>query len=152
MSGRGFVYFIAPEAALHREEYDSLVKIGFTRGNPHDRLRNLQTGSPLRLVLWAYIDGTPELEKAFHDAFAELQSHGEWFFVLFKLWDFLRYLGEEPNIGQRVTRERLEVAVYDVLFSDVVPHPSVPEEAWKRSIDMAPLRPFFPELWEEIFG
>ena len=146
---KGHIYLIAPEAALHRSDIN-VVKIGFTRGNPLARLASLQTGSPAPLRLWAYFDGTEELERAFHRTFAELHSHGEWFLIEYKLADFMHYLGEEPHIGHYVPEERLEVALYDVVFSKFPPHPSVPEDAWLRSAEPEHLRAFFPDIWEEI--
>lgn len=148
----GFVYFVAPEALFHRDEYDALVKIGFTRGNPHARLAALQTGSPVHLKLWAYADGSPELEKAFHNTFAGLRSHGEWFWAHFKFRDFLGYLGHEPNTGNRITKEQLEVAVFDNIFSSHPPYPDTPESEWLASAEPQYLRPFFPHLWEEVYG
>ena len=143
----GFVYFIGPEALLHRE--DALVKIGYTRNNPRVRLSALQIGSPLPLVLWAYTPGNEDLERAFHATFAELRSHGEWFYVHYKLFDFLGYLGDEPNIGNLITPEQLEVAVFDNIFSLAVPHPSVPEREWLQSAEPERLAGHFPDLWRE---
>lgn len=144
----GFVYFIAPEALLHRSFPDSIVKIGYTSSHPKKRLRALQTGSPVPLVLWAYTNGTEQLEKAFHDAFSELRAHGEWFYAEYKLHDFLCYLGDEPNIGNFIDREKIGVALFDNVLSDFVPHPSVPEDEWKGSADFSPLAAFYPELME----
>lgn len=147
----GFVYFVAPEALLHRSD-DSLVKIGFTNGHPRFRLRNLQCGSPLPLVLWAYVEGGTALERAFHEAFADLRAHGEWFYVADKLRDFLAYLGEEPNIGNLISRERLEVALHDVLFCDWPSHPSIDEGDWLRSCRTEALKPYFPDVWSERYA
>jgi len=104
------------------------------------------------LKIWAFVDGTEALEQAFHRAFDELRSHGEWFFIEFKLRDFLHYLGQEPFVGQHITREQLEVALFDVVFAPGAPHPDVPEEAYLRSCDHSHLRSFFPDVWEERFA
>jgi hypothetical protein len=146
----GFVYFIAPDAILHRNDGDALVKIGYTRHSPHQRLRALQTGSPVHIKVWAYIRGTEALERAFHDAFAELRSHGEWFFVHYKLYDFLALLGREPHIGKLIENEQVEVALFDSVFQKSVPHPSVPEADYMRSARPEALRPFYPRLWNEV--
>jgi hypothetical protein len=148
---RGFVYFICPEALLHRPRGDqgAMVKIGYTGGNPKARLRALQTGSPMYLRVWAYIDGTEELEAAFHNAFAPLRSHGEWFYCEGKLRDFMAYLGEEPNVGLHVGEEALEAAVHDNVFSLHPPHPSVDPEEWLASAYPAALAGFFPDAWVE---
>lgn len=147
----GFVYFVAPEALLHRSD-DAVVKIGYTANHPLGRLRNLQCGSPLPLVLWAYIRGSTALERAFHEAFASLRSHGEWFYAQSKLHDFLAYLGDEPNIGNLISDEQLEVALFDVLFCDHPSHPSIAEDEWVRSCDTSALRSFFPEVWAERYA
>ena len=83
----GFVYFIAPEALLCRQQDDELryVKIGYTGNKPEARLAALQTGCPAPLTLIAYIDGSPELERDFHNTFADLRMTGEWFCVAHKL-------------------------------------------------------------------
>ena len=148
---RGFVYFIAPEALLHRPFGDqgAMVKIGFTRGNPFARLCALQTGSPLHLKVWAYTDGTLELEGALHNAFAPLRSHGEWFFCEGKLFDLMAYLAEEPNTGNHASQARFEAAVSDTLFTDWPPHPSVDKEQWVASANPAALADFFPDAWVE---
>lgn len=146
----GFVYFIGPEALLCRS--DPKVKIGFTTGSPFARLRSLQTGCPEFLDVWAFIAGTQELEAALHRTFDNLRSHGEWFYVQDKLHSFLSYLGDEPDIGNLISPERLEVALYDTVFSGCTPHPSVLQSSWDSSADTEQLRPFFPELWAECFA
>lgn len=68
------MYLIACEAPLS-------VKIGFTRGDPRFRLRQLQTGCPSKLVLLGWFPGSVEEERELH---IELSSHrlsGEWFAV-----------------------------------------------------------------------
>lgn len=66
------VYFIrAGEAGA--------IKIGTTRGNPHARLRDLQTGNPEPLVLLAVMPGGPDVERGLHDRFVDSRLTGEWF-------------------------------------------------------------------------
>lgn len=55
-----------------------LVKIGWT-GNPEQRLRNLQTGSPVPLQLLAVFEGGAIVEAELHRRFADKRRHGEWF-------------------------------------------------------------------------
>lgn len=149
---RGFVYFICPEALLHRSPDSEcvMVKIGYTTGNPEARLRALQTGSPVVLRVWAYADGTPELEAAFHAAFDPLRSHGEWFYCLGKLRDFMQQLGEEPCVGHHVSEDDLEAAVFDNVFATRAPHPSVDEEEWSGTARPEALAGFFPDAWMEL--
>lgn len=148
---RGFVYFICPEAILHRKRGDdgARVKIGYTGGNPKERLRALQTGSPMPLVLWAYADGTEELEAAFHNAFAPLRSHGEWFYCEGKLFDLMACLGDEPNVGNYISEDRLEAVISDMVFTNLPPHPSVDEKEWLSTANPAALAGFFPDAWVE---
>lgn len=147
----GFVYLIAPEAALHRPEFDegALVKIGYTADHPSKRLRNFQTGSPVCLRIWAYFDGSPSLEIALHNTFSSLRSHGEWFFIQRKLWAFMAYMADEPYVGNHVDREFLEVAVADNIFSSGSHFPEYSDEEWDQSGDGRYLAKHFPDLWAE---
>jgi len=147
----GFVYFIGPEAVIYRNpDSDAVrVKIGYTRYNPQTRLGALQCGSPVPLELIAYIDGTQELERAFHGAFAELRSHGEWFYVEHKLRDFLGYLYPERGDSPRyVHRDRLTVALYDTVFARCSSHPSMTDEEYCRTTDPRWLIEYYPEVCE----
>ncbi len=148
---RGYVYFICPEALLHREQGDqgARVKIGYTGSNPKERLRALQTGSPLPLQIWAYVDGTEELEAAFHNAFAPLRSHGEWFYCEGKLRDFLAHLGSEPDVGLHISEADLEAAVLSNVFNSEPPHPTIDANDWLRTADPTALAGFFPDAWVE---
>ena len=67
---RGYVYFIGPVGGP--------VKIGFTT-YVEDRLRSLQTGSHLDLVLWASIEGTLRIEAEYHENLKNDRIRGEWF-------------------------------------------------------------------------
>lgn len=68
----GFVYFI-------RAVDSGRVKIGFTIGNPWDRLDALQTGNHEPLRLHASIQGSPKKERALHERFHHIRERGEWF-------------------------------------------------------------------------
>jgi excisionase family DNA binding protein len=67
----GFVYFIQAESG-------GLIKIG-TALDPLVRLVNLQSGSPLRLVVLGCLRGGRTLERALHREFANHHRHFEWF-------------------------------------------------------------------------
>jgi hypothetical protein len=144
---RGWVYFIAPEALLVRDEDTQLVKIGFTRNNPEARLAALQCGSPLTLDLFAYTDGSEDLERAFHHAFAESRSHGEWFFVHAKLFNFLAYFDRPPG-DRYITPEQIAVSIYDNICPDTPPHPSIDLHQWRYSATAEPLLRFYPQVAE----
>lgn len=54
------------------------VKIGVAV-DPIERLKVLQTGSPVPLNILASTDGGRELETEYHRQFADYRMHGEWF-------------------------------------------------------------------------
>lgn len=73
---RGYVYVIGQQAL----EYGQLVKLG-SAASPQDRLGQLQTGSPVLLVIHAQLATADryELEARVHARFAHLRAHREWF-------------------------------------------------------------------------
>ena len=54
------------------------IKIGFAR-NPHSRMYEMQTGSPVKLMIYAYALAPRETEWALHKHFERDRCHGEWF-------------------------------------------------------------------------
>lgn len=77
-----FVYFIqAGESPT--------IKIGFCKGDPSRRLRQLQTSSPARLRLLLAVSGGQRKEQALHRQFAGLRINGEWFRADQALLDFI---------------------------------------------------------------
>lgn len=68
----GFVYFIG------RADGEGLVKIGYA-ADPEGRLSDLQTGSPMELVLIGTVPGSLDYEHQLHGQLAESRRHGEWF-------------------------------------------------------------------------
>lgn len=145
----GYVYFITPEAIFHRPENDEvrLVKIGYTGGDPNARLSALQCGSPIPLVLHSYIDGSPELEKAFHAAFAQHRMLGEWFAICHKLFDLLVWLEAEGD-DKYLSRDRVVTAMSDVVFSTRANVPNVTDEEYCKLTDPEHLARFYPEVWK----
>lgn len=71
LAGRGFIYFI--EAAGR-----GTVKIGFSIA-PEERLADLQTSAPDKLILVATVEGDMNREKRLHKRFANYRLTGEWF-------------------------------------------------------------------------
>ncbi|MCW4039964.1 MAG: GIY-YIG nuclease family protein [Candidatus Bathyarchaeota archaeon] len=53
------------------------IKIGKTRQDPKERLKNLQTGSPEELQIVGLLKG--DIETELHNKFKNLRKHGEWF-------------------------------------------------------------------------
>lgn len=144
----GFVYFVAPEALFCRDGDTQFVKIGYTRNAPESRLSALQTGCPIPLKVYFYTDGSPELEAAFHEAFAPLRHFGEWFNLEYRLHDFMSYFDEPPHGCPYVAPERIEVALYDNVYSDSPPHPSIPRDEWIKSASFEPLARYYPSVLE----
>lgn len=70
----GSVYFITIG-----EPYPTHVKIGFTRGNPRQRLKDLQTGCPFPLSMHGHVPGCMDMEAELHRVLHEYRCMGEWF-------------------------------------------------------------------------
>lgn len=102
------VYFIEAVGA-------GLVKIGFTDGDPMDRLRQLQTGSAHQLRLMHASGGSQRREKLLHARFAHLRQSGEWFRLAVEIEVFI-YMDREytPVINSLTDRiEKLEEVARD---------------------------------------
>lgn len=59
----------------------NMVKIGYTAGDPQNRLRKMQIGSGEKLTLLGTIEGDQVAERQLHWRFKKQHSHGEWFFL-----------------------------------------------------------------------
>ena len=55
------------------------IKIGFTQQDLSERLKCLQTGSPVRLVVLGQQNAPKKRERFLHKRFAAHRLHGEWF-------------------------------------------------------------------------
>ncbi len=75
------IYFVQ-EASGH-------IKIGFTEGDPEDRVKALQTASPQPLTLLLAIEGTRQDETVLHNRFAAERICGEWFRPAPRLLQFI---------------------------------------------------------------
>lgn len=84
----GYVYFIS--------DLKETIKIGYTRGNPINRLKQLNTGSPFQLYLLGFFRGTLKDEDNLHKKFANLKvrSNGEWFKISEELVNFINNINE----------------------------------------------------------
>lgn len=88
-------------------EWGGPVKIGFTRGGRvEDRLREIQTGNPSRLVVRGAMPGTMQTEKSIHYRLAHHRLNGEWFVVnsessqlLNDVWDTDLFLGDHDHVN-----------------------------------------------------
>lgn len=72
------VYFI-------RGDKTNSFKIGIS-SNPRNRLKTMQTGSPVKLLLTRDIEvlNPVEIERLLHKEFAKYKIHGEWFSMPWK--------------------------------------------------------------------
>ena len=80
------IFFAAKESCtvymigIDNPACEGLFKIGFTKGDPNDRVRACQIGNPWRLFLVAdFSDPLGNLESYLHFAFRERRLTGEWF-------------------------------------------------------------------------
>lgn len=97
---------------------DNAAKIG-RAVDPHQRLRELQTGHPAPLTLVAAAPAHAALERAAHLRFAHLKMAGEWFRIEADLAVFIRELQEGKN----------PIAI---LWDEMRPSPAPPEKPrWK---------------------
>ena len=55
------------------------VKIGYTKNNIRDRLKNLQAATAEKLHLIGVLPGEVRNEKELHVKFKDLNIHGEWY-------------------------------------------------------------------------
>jgi len=69
------------------------IKIGYTSGDPVDRLRQLQSGSPESLQLLGSLSGSRVIEKWIHHHFDHLRQKGEWFDFNWELRYFMESFG-----------------------------------------------------------
>jgi hypothetical protein len=86
----GVVYFVTYEDALIRELHPYL-KIGMTTRPIIERVKELSTGSPLKLVCVGHIpsDDYIRLELAFHHHFKKHIAQGEWIKVSQDIIDYI---------------------------------------------------------------
>lgn len=107
----GVVYFIASSDPPR-------CKIGYTAGDPNKRLRALQSGSPLKLGIYCAIEGSPATEKIFHETFAPLRVHGEWFDIKGKLLDFLLCMVDDALQRRPASWQTVFEAAEAVILAD----------------------------------
>ena len=79
------IYFIVDEECR-------FVKIGISR-NPESRVKDLQSGNPIRLEVAYHFPGDGEGEKELHRYLKDYRTIGEWFRVKDELEEFLNSLG-----------------------------------------------------------
>lgn len=76
------IYFI-------QDRRTNAIKIGYTGGDPRERMSALQTGNPTELVLLAQMEGDMSREAELHKQFATARMVGEWFNPVPELLEFM---------------------------------------------------------------
>jgi len=109
------VYFIGP-----KNWTSSRVKIGRTRTGVHNRLAALQTGSPVELTVYGWVQDEGRLERALHDTFEPLRLHGEWFFLEYKLLDLVSHIHGYTDGLRCADNDEFWDAVRDAVMGDEV--------------------------------
>ncbi|MDP3768272.1 MAG: hypothetical protein Q8S13_09665 [Dehalococcoidia bacterium] len=110
----GLGYFVGAESG------DGAVKIGFTARDMDQRFRDLQTGSPVRLMVILTVMAPRAFEPWLHELMAEDRVHGEWFARTARLHALIDALRQHPDV--RLTtpselRRLVEVARSNPLFA-----------------------------------
>lgn len=99
----GYLYFIA-------DEDRTVAKIGRAK-NPWSRLRDMQTGNPVKLEMVYCFRADMNAERLFHERYSHLRIRGEWFKYIYDFesfedddfeFRFAHHIGEkEPlNVNQ----------------------------------------------------
>ncbi len=99
------VYFVRAGA-------DGYIKIGHSK-NVKNRIKDLQTASPVPLDVMCVIDGDKRMETELHRRFAKHRDHGEWFRPGIDLLNFIRELRGEPPLEDTIACAR-EFGLVDV--------------------------------------
>ena len=107
---RGFIYFI-------QEDARNSIKIGFTSGNPRDRLRHLSTPIGPRLEIIGVQIGTLALETKLHKRFRNLRIGREWF----RPEPSLLYYISKLDYGDTFGRELQELLTSMPRYTRLVP-------------------------------
>lgn len=74
-----WIYLIKSESPLG----DIAYKIGITKRDPLDRLKDLQTGNSNKLELIQFFSSkyANKVEKSLHTRYQITHKHGEWFYL-----------------------------------------------------------------------
>jgi len=105
------IYFITQQ--------DKYVKIGYTAGDPNDRVESLQVGNPHELILYGAVDGDIAYERVLQGKFHKSHVRGEWYELT---PDIIEYLSNITDIKEGVlmtmTYMRAQHSLLDKLRED----------------------------------
>ena len=104
-------------------------KVGWTEVDPQDRLENLQTGCPQKLVLHKCIPGGTVREAYIHAALNDFHANGEWFIIPRSPIRFIRYQLWKAGQDVQCFEEHLE-PLPDLTKSHRIP----PEYNWEMEM------------------
>ena len=90
----------------------ALIKIGFTKTKPSQRLASVQTGSPDKLYLLGTMDGDEIKEEQIHTKFKDINYRGEWFYPSKELLAFVKKNTKPPKIKTRAEKGSLGYFFY----------------------------------------
>jgi hypothetical protein len=66
---------------MHEDGEPTVIKVGKTSMHPAERMSQLQTGNPRRLVIyrWIEVENHSEIEESIHREVSSQHIRGEWF-------------------------------------------------------------------------
>lgn len=73
------------------------IKIGYTKGDPKDRLASLQSGNARQLTLVSTISGNITKKQTLHQRFHHLKARGEWFQLTEEIEKFINFSETEKE-------------------------------------------------------
>lgn len=120
------------------------IKIGWTRGDPNDRIASLQTGNPYRITLLIAVPGSGDDERDIHIRFDRIRMVGEWFQPTAELVAFIDAIRWTRKAGQSASEGRDEAPAPD---DDAIPAPPLPCAVCEGKRSMAARR----RAWETTF-
>jgi hypothetical protein len=85
------------------------VKIGYTSQPVEQRLFQIQCSSPHKLALLAAMPGTQEDELRFHQQYAHLRIHREWFRLDEVLRGLIEVIAGWPKLPEHAKQKLFEM-------------------------------------------
>lgn len=114
---RGVVYFLQVMPA-------GPIKIGFTSGPVHNRIRALQQSSPHELKWLGFFSGKPEDERAAHKYLADSRCRCEWFYPTLEVLSF---------VSEKCASFNEQDYLSDILSKDCLERIELAHKPWSRN-------------------
>jgi len=93
------------------------IKIGHTKFNINSRLKSLQTGNPVKLILIKTIKGDLKKERKIQKKFYEDNIRGEWFLPSLKL---LNYIKSKKGLTLNKIKESQDAKTIEDTTPDII--------------------------------